>query len=55
MQTLEKVKKQYQQYLEVSGLYDLLTLIPPEEEEVQYEPPSPERPLTTDHITLKKD
>ena len=42
LKTLEEVKKQYQQYVEVSELYALP--IQKEEEPVQYEPPSPEHP-----------
>lgn len=43
LQLLERIKRQYQQYVEVSGLYDLPIQ---REEEVQYQPPSPENPLT---------
>ena len=45
LKTLEEVQKQYQQYVEVSELYKLP--IQKEEESVQYQPPSPEHPLTT--------
>ncbi len=51
LKTLEEVKKQYQQYVEVSELYALP--IQKEEEPVQYEPPSPEHPLTTNRIRIK--
>ena len=51
LNTLEEVKKQYQQYVEVSELYKLP--IQKEEEPVQYEPPSPEHPLTTNRIRIK--
>ena len=54
LKTLEKVKKQYQQYVEISELYKLPTCLPTqarqvqkEDEPVQYQPPSPEHPLTT--------
>lgn len=45
LKTLEKVKEQYQQYVEISGLYTLP--IQQEEEPIQYQPPSLENPLTT--------
>ncbi len=45
LETLEDVKKQYQQYLEVSGIYELPIF--KKEEEPQYQPPSLEHPLTT--------
>ena len=48
LETLEQVKKQYQQYVEVSGLYELP--IQKAEEVIQYQPPSPERPLTTNTV-----
>lgn len=51
LETLEKVKKQYQQYVEVSGLYELPVF--KEEQEPQYQPPSPERPLTTNTFRVK--
>ena len=51
LETLEEVKKQYQQYVEVSGLYELP--IQKEEEVIQYQPPSPEHPLTTNRIPIK--
>jgi len=51
LKTLEKVKKQYQQYVEVSELYKLP--IQKKDETVQYEPPSPEHPLTTNTIRMK--
>ena len=51
LKTLEEVKKQYQQYVEVSELYKLP--IQKEEEPVQYQPPSPEHPLTTNTIRIK--
>ena len=51
LSTLEEVKKQYRQYEEVSGLYDLP--IQKEEETPQYLPPSPEHPLTTNRIPIK--
>ena len=51
LKTLEEVKEQYQQYVEVSELYTLP--IQKEEEPVQYQPPSPEHPLTTNTIRIK--
>ena len=51
LKTLEKVKKQYQQYVEVSELYTLP--IQKEEETVQYQPASPEHPLTSNMIHAK--
>lgn len=43
LQTLEQVKKQYQQYVEVSELYKLP--IGKAERTIKYAPPSPEHPL----------
>ena len=51
LKTLEEVQKQYQQYVEVSELYKLP--IQKEEEPVQYQPPSPEQPLTTNTTRIK--
>ena len=51
LRTLEEVKKQYQQYVEVSKLYELP--IYQEEPEVQYLPPSFDNPLTTDRTHIK--
>lgn len=51
LKTLEKVKKQYQQYVEVSELYTLP--MQKEEEPVQYQPASPEHPLTSNMIHAK--
>ena len=45
LKTLEEVQNQYQQYVEVSELYKLP--IHEEKKTVQFEPPSPEHPLTT--------
>lgn len=50
LKTLEKVKKQYQQYVEVSELYKLPVQ---KEERLQYQPPSIEHPLTTNTIRTK--
>ena len=49
--TLEVVKKQYQEYLEVSKIYELPTL--KEKEPVQYKPPTPDSPLTTNTFQFK--
>ena len=51
LKTLEEVKKQYQQYVEVSELYKLP--IQKKEEIVRYQPPSLEHPLTTNRINVK--
>jgi len=51
LKTLEKVKKQYQQYVEVSELYTLP--VQREQESIQYKPPSLEYPLTTNTIRVK--
>ena len=51
LKTLEEVKRQYQQYVEVSELYNLP--IQNEEEIIQYQPPSPDHPLTTNSIRIK--
>lgn len=51
LKTLERVKKQYEQYVEVSGLYELP--VQKEEEAIQYQAPSPEHPLTTNTIRIK--
>ena len=47
LETLEKVKAQYQQYVEVSKLYSLPA---GRQESVDYAPPSIDRPLTTNVI-----
>lgn len=52
LKTLEMVKKQYQQYVEVSALYKLP--IQKKEETTQYYPPSLEYPLTTNRIHIKQ-
>ena len=51
LKTLEEVKRQYQQYVEVSEPYNLP--IQNEEEIIQYQPPSPDHPLTTNSIRIK--
>ena len=51
LKTLERVKKQYEQYVEVSGLYELP--VQKEEEAIQYQSPSPEHPLTTNTIRIR--
>ena len=50
LKTLEVVKKQYQQYIEVTELYKLPTH---KEEKIQYHPPSPKHPLTTNRILIR--
>lgn len=51
LKTLEEVKKQYQQYVEVSKLYELPIFQP--EKEAEMEPPSLKNPLTTNTILVK--
>lgn len=51
LKTLEEVKRQYQQYVEVSELYKLP--LQKEEQLIQFQPPSPEHPLTTNAIRIK--
>ena len=51
LETLEVVKKQYQQYVEVSDLYKLPTF--QKEEEGQPQIPTPEHPLTTNTFRVK--
>ena len=50
LRTLEEVKKQYEQYVEVSELYKLP--IQKAKEEAQYHPPSLQHPLTTNSIRI---
>ena len=52
LKTLEEVKRQYEQYVEISRLYELPTQ---KEETVQYLPPSAEYPLTTNSVTSTKN
>ncbi len=52
LKTLEEVKSQYQQYVEVSELYALPTR--KETPVVHPQPPSLEHPLTTDTIRVKQ-
>ncbi len=52
LETLEKVKKQYQQYVEVSRLYELPTAQEAEKPS-QRRPASREYPLTTDRFRIK--
>ncbi len=51
LKTLEEVKKQYQQYVEVSELYKLP--MQKDAEPLQHQPPSIDHPLTTDTIRTK--
>ena len=50
LSSLEEVKKQYQQYIEVSRLYELPA--PKGEKVIEYRPPSQEHPLTTNAIYI---
>ena len=52
LETLEELKKQYQQYLEVSRLYELPTFQEAKGPEIQ--PASLEHPLTTNTISVKQ-
>ena len=52
LHTLEKVKRQYQQYVEVSELYKLPRQA---EAEPQYVPPSIDNPLTSNSSLLTRD
>jgi len=50
---LEETKKQYQPYAELGELCDLLESTG--EEQVEYVPPSPDNPLTTNKFTKRID
>lgn len=51
LMTLEEVKKQYQQYVEVSELYSLPTQ--KEEEALLSQPASLDKPLTTNWVHVR--
>lgn len=51
LKTLEKVKEQYQQYIEVSGFYELPTSNI--EQQVEYQPSTFDNPLTTHTFNMK--
>ena len=51
LNTLEKVKEQYQQYLEVSKLYELPTS-EQEEPQIEYQAPTIDNPLTTNTFRM---
>lgn len=51
LETLEEVKRQYQQYLEVSRIYELPVF--QKNEEPQHPVPSLEHPLTTNTFCVK--
>jgi len=51
LKILEETKKQYQPYVELGKLCDLLESI--EEEQVEYAPPSFDNPLTTNEFTKR--
>ena len=53
LETLERVKKQYQQYVEVSRLYELPAR-KEEEKPAKRRTPSRENPLTTDQFRVKQ-
>ena len=48
--TLEKVKREYQQYIEIAKLYQLPNRC--EEDSINYEIPSPAQPLTTNKVQI---
>ena len=50
LKMLEKVKEQYQQYLEVSEVCEFVMYL--EEKPVRYLPPTPEHPLNTNGIRI---
>ena len=49
LDVLEETKEQYQQYMDISGIYDLLHMLNKQKEE-KFLPPTPENPLTTNRI-----
>ena len=53
LEALEEAKKQYREYLEICKIFELPTF--EEEEPVEYEPPSPERPLTISRFDVKRN
>lgn len=52
LKILEETKKQYQPYVELGKLCDLLESIEEEEQVEYYAPPSPDNPLTTNKFRL---
>lgn len=50
LKVLEEVKKQYQQYVEISELFKLQRSKEPEY--IRYQPPSLEHPLTTNTFRI---
>ena len=50
LETLEETKKQYQPYVSLGKLCDLLESM--EEEQVEYVPPSFDNPLTTNKFRI---
>ena len=51
LKTLETVKKEYEEYLKVSKIYELPIF--QNKMPVQYQPPSIENPLTTNTFKIK--
>ena len=49
---MKKAKKQYEQYIETSQIYQLPIF--QSMQEPQYAPPNIENPLTTDKVTMTK-
>lgn len=50
LKVLEKIKKKYQKYVEISELYKLQRSKEPES--IRYQPPSLEHPLTTNKTSI---
>ena len=55
LKMLEKVKEQYQQYVEVSRLYELPGVKEEDEVVQRLSSPSPEHPLTTNTFRVRQD
>lgn len=53
LDVLEELNDQYQQYVDVSGLYELNRLL--EQKVEEFLPPTPENPLTTNKIKVKSN
>ncbi len=52
LEVLEEVKKEYQQYVELRKVCELVDQ--KEKEETQYLPPSPKNPLTTNRFRVRQ-
>ena len=53
LDVLEDIKEQYQQYMDISGIYDLLNMLNKQKEE-KFLPPTPENPLTTNRTFCQR-